>query len=94
MNATPPRVPLPQRLIAYVTGAFALLLVAAAAVSALTYAVLHRSETLANLATSTLSGVGIAVGGCLGGALILRFKAARRFIKGIVHDISIHTRNP
>ena len=72
---------LPQRLIAWITGAFALLLVAVAAVSALTYAVLHHSETLSNLATSTLSGVGIAVGGCLGSALILRFKVARRFIK-------------
>lgn len=82
------KAPLPQRLIAYVTGAFALLLVAAAAISALTYAVLHRSETLSNLATSTLSGIGIAVGGCLGSALILRFKVARRFVKGFIHDIS------
>jgi hypothetical protein len=86
------KAPLPQRLIAYVTGAFALLLVAAAAVSALTYAVLHRSETLSNLATSTLSGVGIAVGGCLGSALILRFKVARRFIKTFLHEI--HERKP
>jgi uncharacterized membrane protein YfcA len=77
-----------QRLIAYATGALALLIVAAAAVSALTYAALHHSETLQNLATSTLSGIGMAVGGCLGSALILRFKAARRFIKGVVRDIN------
>ena len=77
-----------QRLIAYATGAFALLLVAASAISALTYAALHQSETLQNLATSTLSGVGMAVGGCLGGALILRFKAARRFLKGVVREIN------
>jgi uncharacterized membrane protein YfcA len=77
-----------KRLIAYLTGTLALILVAAAAVSALTYAVLHRSETLLNLATSTLTGVGMAVGGCLGSALILRFKAARRFLKGVIHDIN------
>ena len=77
-----------QRLIAYATGAFALLIVAASAVSALTYAALHHSETLTNLGTSTLSGVGMAVGGCLGSALILRFKAARRFVKGVVRDIN------
>ena len=78
-----------QRLIAYTTGAFALLIVAASAVSALTYAALHHSETLQNLATSTLSGIGMAVGGCLGSALILRFKAARRFIKGVVQEINV-----
>ena len=66
-----------QRLVAYLTGTIAMLVVAASAASALTYAALHRSETLLNLATSTLSGVGMAVGGCLGSALILRFKAAR-----------------
>ena len=76
-----------QRLVAYATGAVALLLVAAAAISALTYAAMHGSETLLNLATSTLSGVGIAVGGCLGSALILRFKAARKFIRGVMKDI-------
>jgi uncharacterized membrane protein YfcA len=77
-----------RRMIGYVTGAFALLLVAASAVSALTYAALHRSETLLNLATSTLQGVGMAIGGCLGSALILRFKAARRFVHGVIHDIN------
>lgn len=77
-----------QRILAYLTGAFALLLVAASAVSALTYAVLHRSETLQNLASSTLSGVGMAIGGCLGSALILRFKAARKFIRILVHEIN------
>jgi len=77
-----------QRLIAYATGAFALALVAASAMSALTYAALHHSETLQHLATSTLSGVGMAIGGCLGSALILRFKAARRFMKNLVHEIN------
>ena len=77
-----------QRLLAYGTGALALVIVAASATSALTYAVLHRSETLTNLGTSTLSGVGVAIGGCLGSALLLRFKAARRFVKGVIRDIN------
>lgn len=76
-----------QTLIAYATGALALVVVTAAAVSALTYAVLHRSQTLTNLATSTLSGIGMAVGGCLGSALILRFKAARRFLQNVIHEV-------
>ncbi len=77
-----------QRLLAYFSGALALIVVAAAAVSALTYAAMHRSETLLNLATSTLSGVGMAIGGCLGSALVLRFKTARRFVRNVVRDIS------
>jgi len=77
-----------QRIVAYVTGGLALALVGTAATSALTYAALHRAETLQNLASSTLSGVGMAIGGCIGGALMLRFKAARRFVKNLVHDIN------
>lgn len=80
-----------QRLLAYLSGAIALTVVAAAAASALTYAAMHRWETLLNLATSTLSGVGMAIGGCLGSALVLRFKAARRFVKGIIRDIGENT---
>ncbi len=71
-----------------VTGALALALVGASAGSALTYAALHRTETLSNLGNSTLSGIGMAIGGCLGSALVLRFKAARRFVRGVVHDIN------
>lgn len=75
------------RLITYITGTFALLIVATSVVSALLYAVTHHTETLGNLATSTLSGIGMAVGGCLGSALILRFKAARRFIQSVLKDL-------
>ncbi|MHB8107902.1 MAG: hypothetical protein ACYDH4_10840 [Candidatus Cryosericum sp.] len=75
-----------NRLLTYATGTLALLIVAASAVSAVAYAAMHHSETLTNLATSTLSGIGMAVGGCLGGALILRFKAARKFLRGVIQD--------
>jgi hypothetical protein len=77
-----------KRLFAYATGALALAIVAAAAGSAITDAALHRSETLTNLGNSTLSGVGMAVGGRLGSALVLRFKVARRFVSGVVHEIT------
>jgi uncharacterized membrane protein YfcA len=77
-----------KRLLTYATGAFALVIVAASAGSAITYAAMHRSETFTNLGTSALSGIGMAVGGCLGSALMLRFKAARRFVKNVLKDIN------
>ena len=54
-----------QRLTTYLTGAFALLLVTASIVAALVYAMTNGLATLSNLATSTLSGVGMAIGGCV-----------------------------
>ena len=77
-----------KRLLAYVTGAVALVVVAAAAGSAITYAVMHGTETLTHLGNSALQGIGMAIGGCLGSALVLRFKTARRYVKSIVHDIN------
>ena len=77
-----------KKLISYASGAIALLIVAASVVAALIYAVQNGMATLSNLATSTLSGIGIAIGGCLGSALILRFKAARRFISGVIRDVN------
>jgi hypothetical protein len=75
------------RALAYVTGACALLIVAVSAVAALCYAATHSSETLQNLASSTLTGVGMAIGGCLGSALILRFKTARLYVRSILKDL-------
>ena len=83
-----------RKLISYASGALALLVVAASAVAALVYAVQHGMATLSNLATSTLSGIGIAIGGCLGSALILRFKAARRFIGNTLKDIHVTKEQP
>ena len=77
-----------QRLIAYGTGALALIVVAAAAGSAITYAMMHGTETLTHLGNSALQGIGMAIGGCLGSALVLRFKVARKYVKGILHEIS------
>lgn len=77
-----------QRMIAYATGALALVIVAAAAGSAVTYAVLHGTETLTHLGNSALQGIGMAIGGCLGSALVLRFKVARKYVKGLLKEIN------
>jgi hypothetical protein len=76
-----------QQLVAYSTGALALIVVAAATGSAVTYAMTHRTETLTQLGSSALQGVGMAVGGCLGSALVLRFKVARRYVKNVLNEI-------
>ena len=77
-----------QRLIAYGTGALALVVVAAAAGSAITCAVMHGTETLTHLGNSALQGIGMAIGGCLGSALVLRFKTARKYVRSILRDIN------
>lgn len=77
-----------KRLIAFVTGGVALVLVAAATGSALTYAILHGTEALTALGNAALQGVGIAIGGCLGGALVMRFKVARHYVKNVLHEIN------
>ena len=76
-----------ERLLAYATGAVALVVVAAAAGSAITYAVMHGTETLSHLGNSALQGIGMAIGGCLGSALVLRFKIARKYVKSVLSEI-------
>jgi uncharacterized membrane protein YfcA len=75
-----------MKLFSYVTGFFALLIVATAIISAATYAVTHNRETLHSLATGTLNGLGMAVGGVVGSFIVLRFKAARRFVRRIFDE--------
>jgi len=77
-----------QRLIAYSTGTLALIVVATAAGSAVTYAVMHGAETLTHLGNSALQGIGMAIGGCLGSALVLRFKVARKYVKSVLKEIN------
>jgi uncharacterized membrane protein YfcA len=76
-----------KKLATYLTGTLALLIVATATITAIHYAITHNAETLTNLATSTLQGVGVAIGGCLGSALILRFKAARTFVRNVLNEV-------
>jgi uncharacterized membrane protein YciS (DUF1049 family) len=77
-----------NRLVSYLTGAVALLIVATSIVAALVYAVSNGLTTLTTLATSTLSGVGMAVGSCIGAALVMKFKVARRFVKNTIDDVT------
>jgi uncharacterized membrane protein YfcA len=76
------------KVVAYLTGALALVIVAASAGSALTYAATHGAETLGHLGNAVISGIGMAVGGCLGSALVLRFQAARNFVTSLVKEIN------
>jgi len=76
-----------RKLVEYSTSAIALLLVAASVVGALIYAVEHGLATLEELATGTLQGIGVAIGGLIGGALVMRFEAARTFLKNLLKDI-------
>ncbi len=76
-----------KRTFAFISGAFALTLVTVSAIGAIFFAATHHVETLKNLASSTLTGVGMAIGGCLGSALILRFKAARQYLRSILRDL-------
>jgi hypothetical protein len=48
---------------------------------------MHGTETLTHLGNSALQGIGMAIGGCLGSALVLRFKVARRYVKGVLNEI-------
>jgi TRAP-type C4-dicarboxylate transport system permease small subunit len=77
-----------KRIVTVVTSVLALAVVAASAASALVYAMTHGAETITNLGISTLSGIGVAVGSCIGGGLLLRFRMARRFIKSVLTDIN------
>ena len=83
-----------QKFISYATGALALLIVTAAIIGALIYAVTHGLATLNSLATSCLQGIGMAVGGMVGSMLVLRWKSARRYIGRTVHDIASKSHHP
>lgn len=76
-----------RKLVEYTSGAVALLIVAGSVVGALVYAVTHGLATLQELATGVLQGVGVAIGGLIGSALILRFEAARNFLKNLIKDV-------
>jgi uncharacterized membrane protein YfcA len=78
-----------MKLVSYITGAFALAIVAIAAISALAYAATHHRETINSLALGTLNGLGMSIGGLLGSYLILRFRSARRFVRRIFDEASV-----
>jgi hypothetical protein len=76
-----------RKLVEYSTSAIAFLLVAASVVGALVFAIHHGLATLDELATGVLQGLGVAIGGLVGSALVLRFEAARTFLRNLLKDI-------
>lgn len=76
-----------KKLISYLTGAAAVVIVVVSIIAAIVYAGSDSLATLSKLTTSCLSGIGMAIGGCLGGALILRFKSARRLVLNVIKEI-------
>ena len=60
---------------------------ATSVVAALVYAVLNGMATLHELAAGVLQGVGVAIGGLLGSALIMRYQSARGFLRQLVTDV-------
>ena len=69
-----------KKFISYITGCAALIAVSAAIV-----VTIHFLATSANapsqIGSSMLAGLGTALGAFLGGAMVLRFKAARSFLR-------------
>ena len=76
-----------RKFVEYSTGALAMLIIAVSVVMALVYAVVHGLATLETLATGTLQGVGCAIGGLIGSALVMRFEAARTFLRNLLKDV-------
>lgn len=66
--------------ISYVTGCIALVAVSAAVIATLHF-IATQPEAAPKLASSLLGGMGSVMGAFLGGAIILRFKTARRFVQ-------------
>lgn len=71
--------------ISYFTGCIALIAVSAAVLVTIKF-LATRPDAGATIATAMLGGAGSAMGALIGGALVLRFKSARRFIKKLIYD--------
>ena len=76
-----------KRIFMYISGFVALLVTSVSVVGAIIYSATHGADTLLTLATSTLQGIGVAIGGLVGSALVMRFKAARTFIGHTIDGI-------
>jgi len=69
----------------YVTGCIALIAMVAAILAAIHF-LATNPEASSKFASSMVSGIGTAMGACVGAALILRFKAARRFLRQLFNE--------
>lgn len=71
--------------VSYLTGTAALVIIAAVSVMAVLH-VVHDPKVLDQLAVGVLNGTGVAIGTLVGGAVVLRFKTARQFIRKIFRE--------
>lgn len=69
-----------KKIISYMTGCIAVVAISAAVVATIHF--LATSENAGSqVGSSMLAGLGTAVGAFLGGAMVLRFKTARSFLR-------------
>lgn len=69
----------------YVTGCTAVMVIIAAVFVMMDY-IATNHEATSKLAGAMLGGIGSVLGAAIGGMLILRFKAARRFIRNLFSE--------
>lgn len=69
----------------YLTGGLALVIIVSVAIKAL-YLAATKPEILEQMAAGVLNGTGIAIGSLIGGAIVLRFKTARKFLRRILKE--------
>ena len=72
-----------RRAAGYVTGALAVLMITFV-IGLSIKMVFERPALLTQMASGVINGVGIAIGTLLGGAVVLRFKTARKFIRRVI----------
>lgn len=61
--------------------------------TATNYVYEHRVEAIVQLGGAMLNGLGVAIGGCIGSAIMLQFKSARMFLARVLHEIHHHQNN-
>ena len=71
--------------ISYLTGTASILVIAAITIMALRHAI-RQPSVLEQMAIGVLNGTGVAIGTLVGGAVVLRFKSARQFIRKIFKE--------
>jgi hypothetical protein len=69
----------------YVTGCTAVMAIITAVLVMMNY-IATNNEAASKLAGAMLGGIGSVLGAAIGGMLIFRFKAARRFIRNLFSE--------
>lgn len=74
-----------MKFFSYITGCIALIVVSAAILATIHFMATNPKANT-ELASSMLKGIGSVMGAFIGGALILRFKSARRFLRCLFQE--------